>query len=70
MAEPNAVNVNVRVPAGWVARIDRLVGQMAGDPELRAVGRVSRSSVLRLAVLRGLERVEAEAEAEAVATGT
>jgi hypothetical protein len=51
--------VTVRLPEEWLKRAERLVAELRGDATLRATGRISRSSVLRLAVLRGLEALEA-----------
>ena len=53
-------NVNVRLPRAMVERADALV-PLAGDaPELAMLPGVTRSDVLRLAVLRGLAVLEAE----------
>ena len=50
--------VPVRVPAELLARIDLLLPLLREDPELTTTGRVSRSSIVRLAVLRGVEVLE------------
>lgn len=49
-----------RPPADLVARADALVPVLEADPETRVHGRVSRSTVLRLALLRGLASLEVE----------
>lgn len=49
-----------RPPADLVARADALVPALDADPEIHAHGRVSRSTVIRLALLRGLASLEAE----------
>ena len=51
---------SLRLPADLLSRADVLRPLVAQDEELRAFGRVSRSSVLRLAVLKGLEALEAQ----------
>lgn len=54
------VVVNVRLPEGWVERADALVEALAADDEVLALATPSRSTVLRLAVLRGLAQLESE----------
>ena len=56
----NDKHVNVRLPADMVDRLDRLVPLVAADPRYRPFGRVTRSTVLRLAVEHGLGPLEAE----------
>jgi hypothetical protein len=56
--------VNVRVPREWLARADALVSVLEGIEQVRAYARPSRSMVLRLAVLRGIEALEREHGAE------
>ncbi len=51
----------VRVPGELLDRADKLVPILSTDPELRAWGRVSRASVIRLALLRELEVLERRA---------
>lgn len=53
-------NANVRLSDDALARAVALVPKVAVRSELAAAGRVTRSDVLRLAVLRGLEAIEAE----------
>ncbi|MCG8555201.1 MAG: hypothetical protein MJD61_07920 [Proteobacteria bacterium] len=50
--------VTLRLPKSLVERADRLIPQLRDDDQMMVVGRVSRSIVLRLAVLRGLESLE------------
>ncbi len=58
---PNDAAINLRVPKDVLSRADALMPALAQDPMLQAAGRgVSRSVVLRLAVLRGLDSLEAE----------
>ncbi|GMV98825.1 MAG: hypothetical protein AMXMBFR83_31730 [Phycisphaerae bacterium] len=53
-------NANVRLSDDALARAVALVPKVAVRSELAAAGRVTRSDVLRLAVLRGLDALEAE----------
>lgn len=48
----------LRLPPDLVEWADRLVPLVAADPKMAAVGRVTRSSVLRLALVKGLESLE------------
>jgi len=54
--------VTIRMPADLLAQADELVDALKADPTLAAVtgGRMSRSAVLRLAVVRGLEALKAQ----------
>lgn len=52
------MTVNVRLPRDWLARADALVGALEKLEDVRAYGRVSRSMVLRLAVLEGIKVLE------------
>ena len=62
MAEPTTTTV--RLMDVDLARADALIPAVATDPTLRAAGvTVTRSLVLRLAVARGLDLLEAEARA-------
>lgn len=56
------VVLNLRLSSDLVQRADRLVDRLAADPRVAAlVGtKPSRSAVLRLAIVRGLEVLEAE----------
>mgnify|MGYP001273945540 CR=1 FL=1 len=56
---PNETQVALRLPADAVRRAAALAEKMARAPELRA-WRLTRSAVLRLALLRGIESLEAE----------
>jgi hypothetical protein len=60
----NDAHLNVRLPRDVVDRLDALVPLVANDPRWRAFGRVTRSTVLRLAVDRGLGPLEAECRAQ------
>ena len=61
--------VVVRMPAGLADRLDRLVPQLAADPHLAAAGRVTRSMVARLALMRGLQALEDDRRATAGEVG-
>lgn len=50
--------IQVRLPKNVLARVDAFAERLKKDPELEIVGRITRSSVLRLAILRGLEVLE------------
>ena len=56
----DATIITLRLPKSLVDRADTLIDQLAEDEEALLLGRVSRSIVLRLAVLRGLEALEAQ----------
>lgn len=52
--------ITLRLPQSLVDRADALIDALAQDEEALLLGRVSRSIVLRLAVLRGLETLEGQ----------
>ena len=54
----NDVQLVIRVPAALVRRVDRLLPGLVVQPELGAVGRLTRSAVARLALTRGLASLE------------
>ena len=58
----DTVITTLRLPRSLVDRADALIDRLAEDEEALLLGRVSRSIVLRLAVLRGLENLEAQAD--------
>jgi hypothetical protein len=51
--------VTLRLPKSLLSRADALIPKLRENSEIFVVGRLSRSVVLRLAVLRGLEAMEA-----------
>lgn len=54
------VNVNVRVPASLVARLDALAPRLGAAPELAvAADTPNRSDAMRVALLRGVAQLEA-----------
>jgi len=52
--------ITLRLPQSLVDRADALIESLALDEEAVLLGRASRSIVLRLALLRGLEQIEAQ----------
>jgi len=54
--------VTLRLPQSMVDRADALIPRLKEEDQMLMVGRVSRSIVLRLAVLKGLEALEAQAQ--------
>ena len=61
--------ITLRLPKSFVERADTLIAQLAQDEEALLLGRVSRSIVLRLAVLRGLEALESQVASRSEARG-
>lgn len=60
MAREARSPINLRLPPALISRADALVSLAGAAPELAMAGTVTRSDVLRLAVLRGLADLEAE----------
>ena len=56
--------LNLRVPRAMIQRAEDLREAVTGAPEMSILPSVSRSDVLRLALLRGLEALEAQYEAQ------
>ena len=52
--------VTLRLPKSLLQRADSLIPALRTNSDIFVVGRLSRSVVLRLAVLRGLEAMEAD----------
>ena len=52
-------SVSLRLPDEILARADHLCSRVFGVPELGSTG-LSRAAVLRIAIARGLEALEAE----------
>jgi hypothetical protein len=61
MSEPFEQPIHLRLPRDVHERAAALVEGLAEDPELRAFGRMSKTAVLRLAVLHGLDVLEQRA---------
>ena len=53
-------NLGLKVPRSVLQRAEALRPKVAQDKAYRATGRVSRSAVIRMALLKGLEALEAE----------
>ncbi len=53
-------DIPIRVPLESVGRADSLIPALQEVPELRAWGRVSRAAIIRLALVKGLNVLEAE----------
>lgn len=60
MAREARSPINLRLPPALIARADALLPLAGEAPELAMAGTVTRSDVLRLAVLRGLAQLEVE----------
>lgn len=60
--------VTLRLPKSLLQRADALIPTLRSNGDIFVVGRLSRSVVLRLAVLRGLEAMESSAPAKAAPT--
>ena len=61
MTEPLEKPTQLRLPREALERAEMLIPLLAQHPEFRALGRLSRATVLRLAVLHGLEVLEQRA---------
>jgi hypothetical protein len=60
--------VTLRLPKALLQRADALIPTLRSNSEIFVVGRLSRSVVLRLAVLKGLEVMESAAPKAAAAS--
>lgn len=56
------VPVSVRVPPELAKRLDRLVGKLAKERGGASLGIINKSGVIKLALLRGVEVLEAESK--------
>ena len=56
----NDAQITTRLPADLIERMDALLPQLRKDPRYRAFGRITRSTVIRLAMERGLAVLESE----------
>jgi hypothetical protein len=54
MAEESGT-IQLRLPASLIDQADALIEVLSRDRDLSAAGRITRATVLRLAVARGLE---------------
>jgi hypothetical protein len=55
---PAKTPTQLRLTQDLLERADALIGVMAADPEVRALGMPTRTAVLRLAIARGLRDLE------------
>jgi hypothetical protein len=69
MVGPFEKPTQIRLPRDVHERAAALVSRLAEDPELRALGRMSKTAVLRLAVLHGLEVLEQRVQRHAAQKG-
>jgi hypothetical protein len=58
--EPERQQISVWVMSDDLQRADALVAKVGSDRDNAGVGKVTRSSVLRLALMRGLDALEKE----------
>jgi hypothetical protein len=52
--------LSVRVSPDLLKRADRLIAKLGRDKSVTTIGNVTRSTVVKLALLRGLDALEAE----------
>jgi hypothetical protein len=60
MASERDVPISARVPPDLAKRLDKLKAKLERDPTVRTLGKVNRSMVVKLALLRGVEALEAQ----------
>jgi hypothetical protein len=70
MTEPLEKPTQLRLPRDALERAERLIPLLAQHPEFRALGRLSKATMLRLAVLHGLEVLEQRAREKAKTNAT
>jgi hypothetical protein len=58
--KPIKTPTQLRLTQDLLERADALIGVMAADPEVRALGMPTRTAVLRLAIARGLRDLECQ----------
>jgi len=56
----NEEQVSIRLPAGFLERVGKLARRLAKDPTHSTPFRVTRAAALRMALLRGVEALEAD----------
>ena len=59
----NTEQVAIRLPAGFLERVGKIARRLAKDPTHSMPYRATRASTLRLALLRGVEALEADFKA-------
>jgi hypothetical protein len=65
--DPAKTPTQLRLTHDLLERADALIGAMAADPEVRALGMPTRTAVLRLAIARGLRDLERQYQPRAPA---
>jgi hypothetical protein len=60
VASVAGVQISIRVPSDALKRADSLRSKVGKDKNVAALGKVTRSTVLKLAMIRGLEQLERE----------
>jgi len=58
------IPLNIRLDESMVERLDALIPWLESQPNIAALSSVTRSTVHRLALVRGLDLLEAEAVAK------
>ena len=58
--QPKGTPTSMRLPDEWIARADRITDRLNEDGRYLAFGTMTRATVLRLAVQRGLESLGAQ----------
>jgi hypothetical protein len=53
-----SMSIQLRLPASLIEQADALIDVLSRDRDLSAAGRITRATVLRLAVARGLDDLE------------
>jgi hypothetical protein len=54
----NTILTPLRLPVEYIKKADSMLKAFAADPGVNAVGRVTRASVLRMAIAKGLKSME------------
>jgi hypothetical protein len=57
---PSVAQTALRLPADILRRADALIPALSRTPTFAALGRVTRSTVLKLALMHGLDALEQE----------
>jgi hypothetical protein len=59
---PNDTQTGLRLPVDLLKRVDEVTDALNRDPETALRGGMSRSDVMRLALVRGLEAIEKQSK--------
>jgi hypothetical protein len=60
----HTIRTPIRLPVEYIERADNMLDAVAQDPDVNAVGRVTRASVLRMALAKGLKDMEYKYESK------